>query len=318
MEKEDSRHVGPRANGSRPGALVRTQGYPNVDESSGATALADSRNSHDKTLWIIGDYAYEMAGVAHSAGYQTGNVQLLARSVLVRSNVQRELKQIDSEKPDLLAVGLFIDGHGDYKRSEKAIRILVALMERQIKGGRQLLVYGHDCASIWANGYLAPFLRDARIQETRFRWCNLVGPLPYATGPGFRSVTKVFSNVKLWDGPDGGSQMCNHRRDDHAVYEEHLAGPLNYGRRKQIWQSITYYLLVLVNSGVPLVRATRPWGARPELQFPELLRKPKKETLPKSPTSAHVTSNEAGGGKSHQPKRKKEKEEEVKFRGMRK
>ena len=131
---------------------MRTQGYPNVDESSGATALADSRNSHDKTLWIIGDYAYEMAGVAYSAGYQTGNVQLLLRTVLVRSNVQRELKQIDAEKPDLLAVGLFIDGHGDYKRSEKAIRILVALMERQIKGGRQLLVYGHDCASIWANG----------------------------------------------------------------------------------------------------------------------------------------------------------------------
>ena len=89
-----------------------------------------------------------MAGVAYSAGYQTGNVQLLLRTVLVRSNVQRELKQIDTEKPDLLAVGLLIRGHGDFKRSEKAIRILVALMERQIKGGCQLLVYGHDSAWI--------------------------------------------------------------------------------------------------------------------------------------------------------------------------
>ena len=73
-----------------------------------------------------------MAGVAHSAGYRTGHVQLLLRTVLVRSNVQRELKRIDSEKPDLLAVGLFIDGHGDYKRIEKAVRNLVAVMERQV------------------------------------------------------------------------------------------------------------------------------------------------------------------------------------------
>ena len=56
------------------------------------------------------------------------------------------------------------------------------------------------------------------------------------------------------------------------------------------------------------MRATRAWGARPELQFPELLRKPKKETLPRNPPSAHVTSQEAGGGKSHQPKRKKGEE----------
>ena len=171
-----------------------------------------------------------MAGVAHSAGYRTGHVQLLLRTVLVRSNVQRELKRIDSEKPDLLAVGLFIDGHGDYKRIQKAVRILVAVMERQIKGGRQLLVYGHDNASIWASGHLVPFLRDARIQETRLRWCNLVGPQAYAEGSGFRSVVKVFSNVQLWDGPDGGDQRCEHRREDHATYEDHLDGPLNYGR----------------------------------------------------------------------------------------
>ena len=32
--KEFAWHIGPRANGSRPGALVRTQGYPNVREES--------------------------------------------------------------------------------------------------------------------------------------------------------------------------------------------------------------------------------------------------------------------------------------------
>ena len=292
---------------------MRIQGYPNDDESSGAPAPAYVQSSHDKSLWIVGDYAHEMAGVAHSAGYRTGHVQLLMRSVLVRSNVQRELQRIDSEKPDLLVVGLFIDGHGDYLRVDKAVRILVAVMERQIKGGRQLLIYGHDNnASVWTNSNLVPFLRNARIQENRFRWCNLVGPQSYAEGCGFRSCTKVFSNVHLWDGPDGQDHWCNHPRGDHDVYEDYLGGPSNYGRRRLIWQGITYYLLMLVNSGVPLRPSTRPWGSRPELQFPELLRKPKKETLLKDSPRAHVTSNEAGGGKSHQPKRKKKKDEEVK------
>ena len=131
---------------------MRIQGYPNDDESSGASALAYVQKAHDRSLWIVGDYAHEMAGVVHSAGYRTGHVQLLMRSVLVRSNVQRELKRIDSEKPALRAVGLFIDGHGDYKRIDKAVRILVAVMEGQIKGGRQLLIYGHDNnSSVWTS-----------------------------------------------------------------------------------------------------------------------------------------------------------------------
>ena len=92
------------------------------------------------------------------------------------------------------------------------------------------------------------------------------------------------------------------------MYEDYLGGPSNYGRRRLIWQGITYYLLMLVNSGVPLKPSTRPWGSRPELQFPELLRKPTRKKLPKNSPSAHVTSQEAGGGKSHQPKRKKEEE----------
>jgi len=172
-----------------------------------------------------------MAGVAHAAGYRTEQVQLLLRTVLVRSNVQRELKRIDSEKPDLLAVGLFIDGHS-HMRIDKAVRILVAVMERQIKGGRQLLIYGHDNnSSVWTNSYLVPFLRNARIQENRFRWCNLVGPQSYAEGCGFRSCTRVFSNVQLWDGPDGQDQRCDHPRGDHDAYEDYLSGPLNYGRR---------------------------------------------------------------------------------------
>ena len=50
-----------------------------------------------------------MIGVAHEAGCRTNRVQLFRRNVMVRSNVSREIKRIDSEKPDLLAVCMFID-----------------------------------------------------------------------------------------------------------------------------------------------------------------------------------------------------------------
>ena len=120
-------------------------------------------------------------------------------------------------------------------------------MERQFKSGRQLLLYGHDIAAAWTNAVLASILQDARLSEARLRWCNLVGPQPYAKGPGFRSVRKIFSNVPLWDGPPGQDQGCEHRLQDHAAYEEHLTSPSNYERRRLIWQGITYYLLVLVN-----------------------------------------------------------------------
>ena len=47
-----------------------------------------------------------MAGVAQDVGYQTGYVQLVQRSALARSHVSREVKRIDSEKPDLLVVNV--------------------------------------------------------------------------------------------------------------------------------------------------------------------------------------------------------------------
>ena len=60
-------------------------------------------------MWLIGDYAHEMAGVGQAVGYRTGFVQLFQRSALARSHVSREMKQIDSEKPDLIDVNLFVD-----------------------------------------------------------------------------------------------------------------------------------------------------------------------------------------------------------------
>ena len=57
-------------------------------------------------------------------------------------------------------------------------------MERQLKTGRQLLLFGHDNASAWGNADLAPTLQDARMTETRLRWCSLVGPQAYAEGHG--------------------------------------------------------------------------------------------------------------------------------------
>ena len=60
-------------------------------------------------MWIIGDYAHEMVGVAQDAGYQSGFVQLFQRSALARSHVSRELKRIDHEKPDMLVVCFFVD-----------------------------------------------------------------------------------------------------------------------------------------------------------------------------------------------------------------
>ena len=166
------------------------------------------------------------------------------------------------------------------------------------------------------NADLTPTLQDARLEETRLRWCNLVGPQPYADGHGFRSVVKVLSNVHLWDGPPEKSSWCRCPRGSHALYEDYLTGLANYERRRQLWQGIVYYLLMLTNSGVPLVQATRHWGARPELHWKELGRKelrggspPTHSKLPSNPTSAHATSHEAGGGKSRQPKWKKQEEE---------
>ena len=166
-----------------------------------------------------------MIGVAHEAGYRTNRVQLFRRNVMVRSNVSREIKRIDSEKPDLLAVCMFIDHRNGDIQSTKSVRLLASVMERQLKSGRQLLLFGHGNAAAWTNVDLTSILRDARLSETRLRWCNLVGPQPYAKGPGFRSVTKIFSNVSLWDGPPGQDQRCEHRLKDHAVYGEHLASP---------------------------------------------------------------------------------------------
>ena len=85
-----------------------------------------------------------MIGVAHEAGYRTNRVQLFRRNVMVRSNVSREIKRIDSEKPDLLAVCMFIDHPTGDIQSTKSVRLLVSVMERQLKSGRQLLLYGHD------------------------------------------------------------------------------------------------------------------------------------------------------------------------------
>ena len=189
-----------------------------------------------------------MVGVAHAVGYRTGYIQLFQRSSLARSDAKREIKRIDSEKPDLLVVSLFVDRYNDSKQITKAVRLLSAIMEQQLRSGRQLLLYGQDNASTWTNSHLAPFLRDAmrdaRIKETRLRWCNLVGPQDYAKGPGFRSVVKTFSNVQLWNGPAGEDQRCEHRKEEHALYEDHLTGSSNYGRRRWLWQGITHYLLV--------------------------------------------------------------------------
>ena len=239
------------------------------NNSSGASALAPV--PHDKTVWLFGDYSHEMAGVVQDSGYRTGNVQLFQRSALARSHAKREIKRIDLEKPDLLFVNLFVN-RVDSKQIAKAVQFLTVIMERQLAGGRQLLIYGHDVTGAWMDSHLAPLLQDSRMLETRFRWCNLVGPM-MTGGPGFRSVVKVFSDIRLWDGPPGADQICDHPRGDHASYEDHLAGPGNYKPRLQIWQGITYYLMVLVNSGGPLRPQTRPWGARPELQWRELQRK---------------------------------------------
>ena len=180
-----------------------------------------------------------MVDVAHAVGYRTGYVQLFERSKLARSDAKREIKRVESEKPDLMVVSMFVDRYGDSKYLAKAVRLLTAVMEQQLRSGRQLLLYGQDNASAWCSSQIAPFLRDARIKETRLRWCNLVGPQAYAEGPGFRSVVKIFSNVQLWDGPTGADQRCEHQRDEHALYEDYLTGPSNYSRRRQLWQGIT-------------------------------------------------------------------------------
>ena len=97
-----------------------------------------------------------MAGVAQQdAGYRTGFVQLFHRNRLVRSHVSREIKRIDAEKPDLVFVSLFVDRLDGTKQVTKAVRLLNSVMERQLKGGRQLLIFGHDNASAWCNADLA-------------------------------------------------------------------------------------------------------------------------------------------------------------------
>ena len=82
-----------------------------------------------------------MAGVVQDSGYRTGNVQLFQRSALARSHAKREIKRIDLEKPDLLVVNLFVN-RVDSKQIAKAVQLLTVIMERQLAGGRQLLIYG--------------------------------------------------------------------------------------------------------------------------------------------------------------------------------
>ena len=120
--------------------------------------------------------------MAQDAGYRTGYVQLFHRNRLVRSHVRREIKRIDDEKHDLVSVSLFVDRLDSTKQITKAVRLLNAVMERQLKGGRQLLIIGQDNASAWCNADLTPTLQDARLEETRLRWCNLVRPQAYAGG----------------------------------------------------------------------------------------------------------------------------------------
>ena len=144
-----------------------------------------------------------MAGVAYDAGYRTEHVQLFRRNVIGGSNVSREIKRIDSEQPDLLVVCLFIDHLNGSKSTRKAVRLLVSIMERQLKHGRQLLLFGHDNVAAWANSDIIPILQDARLSETRLRWCNLIGPQAYAGGDGFRSVAKIFSDVPFGNGLPG-------------------------------------------------------------------------------------------------------------------
>ena len=62
-------------------------------ENRACGALAPAEVTHGKSVWVIGDYAHEMVGVAQDAGYQTGFVQLFHRSALARSHVSRELKR---------------------------------------------------------------------------------------------------------------------------------------------------------------------------------------------------------------------------------
>ena len=68
--------------------------------SGGELSLASV--PHDNVLWMIGEYVHEYVGVAEAAGYRTGFVELVKTDTLIRSDVSRRLKDIDSQKPDLL------------------------------------------------------------------------------------------------------------------------------------------------------------------------------------------------------------------------
>ena len=73
----------------------------------------------------------------------------------MRSHVSREINRIDSAKPDLLAVILFLDHRKGDAQTTKAVRLLSTIMGRQLKSGRQLLLFGHDNAAAWTNADLA-------------------------------------------------------------------------------------------------------------------------------------------------------------------
>ena len=83
--------------------------------------------------------------MALDAGYRTGFVQLFHRNRLVSSHVSREIKRIDAEKPDLVLVSLFVDRLDGTKSVTKSVRLLNSVMERQLKGGRQLLIDVKRC-----------------------------------------------------------------------------------------------------------------------------------------------------------------------------
>ena len=135
--------------------------------------------------------------MAQDAGYRTGYVQLFHRNRLVRSHVSREIKRIDTEKPDLVFVSLFVDRLDNSKQLTKAVRLLRSVMERQLKGGRQLLLFGQDNASTWCNVELAPMLQDELRQYRSGRAWTTPRPLAVSDDEGPPATTDAAASEGL-------------------------------------------------------------------------------------------------------------------------
>ena len=108
-------------------------------------------------------------------------------------------------------------------------------------------------------------LRDPRLFQTRFRWCQL-GAIDSASGLGYDLVVQLMSTMQLWAGDSSLSAHC--RCAGHAALTTVPGGGVKAARHlSEQWRVMHYSIFLLALTGRPLRPEFRSEGTRPKLQL---------------------------------------------------